>query len=246
MISIKKAASTFSLALLLTTGFVYAETKSVASEQVSHINGATLLKGTYDYLGSLEKYAFKATITNTMIEEGASIVDTRTVQAKVKRPDQFRIDSKGEFINRSAYLSGGVFTMIDNDEKYYASVNSVGNIDSTLDTINRKLGIVLPTSTLLYSDMSKFIHPRRVQNFGTRKVSGVACNYIAFRQGKTTVHMWIENSDRPLIRAAKIVSPKHGTTDMVINWDVNPGFSDSVFVFKAPKGASNVSIKPVK
>ena len=246
MFSIKKVASTFSLALLLTSGFVYAETNSVAAEQTVQKNGTALLKGTYDYLGSLSKYTFNATITNTRLDEGTGIVDKRQVAAKIKRPDQFRIDSKGEFINRSAFLSNGVFTMIDNGGKYYASVKTNGGIDKTLDMINKKLGIVLPTSTLLHSDMSKFIHPKRVQNFGIRNVGGVACNYIAFKQGGTTVHMWIENSDRPLIRAAKLVSPKRGTTDMVIKWNTNSGFSDSVFVFKAPKGASNVSIKPVK
>lgn len=246
MFSIKKVTSTFSLALLLTSAIVYAETNSAAVEQTARQNGAALLKGTYDYLGSLDKYIFTANITNTILEEGVSIVDKRQVTAKVKRPDQFRIDSKGEFINRTAYLSNGVFTMIDNDEKYYASVKTNGDIDKTLDMINRKLGIVIPTSTLLHSDMSKFIHPKRVENFGTRNVGGVVCNYIAFKQGGTTVHMWIEDSDRPLIRAAKIVSPKSGTTDMVIKWDTTPGFADSIFVFKAPRGASNVSIKPVK
>lgn len=242
----KKTASVLSLALLFTSGFVYAEANSAAVEQRTQLDGKSLLKGSYDYLGSLQKYAFNTTITNTVTEEGETIVDKRRVSAKIKRPDRFRIDSKGDFINRSVYLADGVFTMIDNNEKYYASVKTGGGIDKTLDMINRKLGIVIPTSTLMHSDMSKFIHPRRVQNFGARMVSGVACNYIAFRQGGSIVHLWIEDSDRPLIRAAKIITPKHGTTDMVIKWDTNPGFSDSVFVFKAPRGASNVSIKPVK
>jgi len=246
MFSLKRTALACSLALLITSGAVYAETTVAQTKQTSPIAAASLLKGSYDYLGSLEKYAFTASISNTILEEGKVISDKREVIAKVKRPDQFRIDTKGDFINRSIYLSNGVFTMIDNKEKYYASVKTNGGIDKTLDMINSKLGIVLPTSTLLHSDMAKFIHPRSVQNFGTRTLSGVECNYIAFKQKGTTVHLWIENSDRPLIRAAKIITPKSGTTDMVIKWDTNPGFSDSVFVFKAPKGASNVSIKPEK
>lgn len=245
MIQVKKLVTVVSLAVLLTSGTVYAESTTQMT-QASQQSGKSLLKGAYSYLGSLQKYAFKATINNIQKEEGSTIADKRTVAAKVKRADQFQIDSKGDFINRSSYLSNGVFTMIDNGEKYYASVKTNGGIDKTLDTINRKLGIVLPVSTLLHSDMAKFIHPNRVQSFGTRMLAGVECNYVAFKQRGTTVHMWIENSDRPLIHAAKIISPKSGTTDMVIKWDTNPGFSDSVFVFKAPKGASNVSIKPAK
>jgi len=245
MLQVKKLLTVISLAAVLTSGTVYAD-NTTQTTQLSEQNGKALLKGAYDYLGSLQKYAFTATINNTIKDDGKSIKDKRTVSAKVKRPDQFRIDSKGDFINRSSYLSNGVFTMIDNDEKYYASVKTNGGIDKTLDMINRKLGIVLPTSTLLHSDMAKFIHPKRVQNFGVRTLAGVECNYIAFKQKSTTVHLWIENSDRPVIHAAKIISPDSGMTDMVIKWDTNPGFSDSVFVFKAPQGASNVSIKPEK
>lgn len=243
----KKMASALSLALLLASGSLYAEgDNSAVIVPAEQNNGAALLKESYDYLGSLKKYAFQANITNTVTEDGTEIVDKRAVDVKIKRPSQFRIDSKGDVINRSIYLSDGLFTMIDNNEKYYATVNTGGGIDKTLDMVNQKLGIILPTSTLMHSDMSKFIHPKKVQSFGIQKVGGVACNYIAFKQNKTTVHMWIENSDKPLVRAAKVITPKEGTTEMVMKWDTDPDFSDSVFIFKAPEGASNISIKPVK
>ena len=244
----KKAVTVLSLSLLLASGSLYAETTTPMT-QAAQIDASTLLKKSYTYLGSLNKYAFKASVTNSVDVDGEDVVMKRIADVKVKRPDQFRIDSKGENFNRSSYLSNGVFTMIDNDEKYYASVKTGKGIDGTLDMINKKLGIVIPLSTLMHSDMDKFIHPKKVQYFGTRTVSGVECNYIAFRQRSTVVHLWIENSDTPLVRSAKIVTDDKsdkGTTDMVIKWDTKPGFSDSVFVFKAPKGASHISIRPAK
>ncbi len=249
MIELKKVLSTLSLAVLLASSTVYADAQSTEGTQNTEVNGAKLLKKSYTYLGALDRYAFSATVTNDVDVDGQSVTDKRTAEVKVNRPDQFRVDSKGDNINRSLYLSSGVFTMIDNDEKYYASVKTGGGIDKTLDMINRKLGIVVPLSTLMHSDMAKFIHPRKVQYFGTRDVGGVACDYIAFKQGKTTVHLWVENAGEPLIRAAKIITDTKddkGTTDMVITWDTKPSFSDSVFVFKAPKGASNIAIKPAK
>ncbi len=249
MIDIKKLLSTFSFAVLLASSTVYADAQSTAVTQNTEVNGAKLLKESYTYLGALDRYAFSATVTNDVDVDGQSVVDKRIAEVKVKRPDQFRVDNKGDNINRSLYLSSGVFTMIDNDEKYYASVKTGGGIDKTLDMINRKLGIVVPLSTLLHSDMAKFIHPRKVQYFGTRDVAGTVCNYIAFKQGKTTVHLWIQNSGEPLIRAAKVITNAKndkGTTDMVIKWDTKPSFADSVFIFKAPKGASNIAIKPAK
>ena len=248
MIRVKKAAAVLTLSLSLASGFVYANADTPTTEK-AEVNAATLLKNSYNYLGALDKYAFTASVTNSVDVDGEDVVLKRVADVKVKRPDRFRIDSKGENFNRSSYLSNGVFTMIDNDEKYYATVKTGKGIDGTLDMINEKLGIVIPLSTLLHSDMAKFIHPKKVQYFGTRTVSGVECNYIAFRQGSTVVHLWIENSDTPLVHSAKIVTNdknERGTTDMVITWNTKPGFSDSVFVFKAPKGAFNVSVRPAK
>ncbi len=249
MIYVKKIATVVSLAVLLASGTVYAESTSTPMVQEAQKDGAVLLKNSYTYLGDLVRYAFKADLTNEINVDGGSIITKRTSEVKVKRPDQFRVDSKSEYINRSFYLSNGVFTMIDNNEKYYASVKTGGNIDQTLDKINKKLGIALPLATLLHSDMVKFIHPKRVQYFGTQTVNGVECDYIAFKQKNTVVHLWIENSESPLIRAAKIFTNRKsetGRTEMILKWDIKPGFSDSVFVFKAPKGASNISIKPAK
>ncbi len=246
---IQHISGTLSLALLLSSSSVYADTKQTEAVQSAQMNGAKLLKESYAYLGALKRYEFDATVTNKVNVDGQSIQDSRMVEVKVRRPDQFRIDSKGNHIDRSMYLSSGIFTMIDNNEKYYTSVKTGGGIDKTLDMINRKLGVVVPLSTLLHSDMAKFIHPKRVQYFGLRNVGDIKCHYIAFRQGHTTVHLWIQSVNAPLIRAAKIVTDAKndkGTTDMVVTWDTKPHFSDSVFIFHAPKGASNISIKPAK
>ena len=245
MIYVKKVATLVSLALLLGSSSLLAQSNAM-EQQVVQKDGSALLKGSYNYLGALDKYAFDASITNTVVVDGANVVGKRTSDVKVNRPAQFRVDTKGDYINRSVYLSNGVFAMIDNKEKYYATVNTGGDIDKTLEQISKKLGIVLPISTLMHSNMGKFNQPKRVQYFGTRDVSGVECNYIAYKRGGTTVHLWIENSNTPVIRSAKIITAEKGTTDMVMKWDTNPGFSDSAFIFKAPKGASNVSIKPAK
>jgi hypothetical protein len=247
MKDVKKIISLFSLTVFLASTSLYADSSSASEEKVEK-SALTLLKNSYNYLGSLQKYAFKATVVNRD-HEGNEIVERKhTAKAKVLRPSQFRVDSKSDIFNRSVYLSNGVFTMMDNKEKYYARVETGTDIDETLEYINKRLGIVLPLSTLLHSDMGKFFKPKKVKYFGTRTVTGVECNYVAFRKGSTTVHLWIENSDTPLVRVAKIITDDkqgRGTTDLVLKWNVKPHFSNSVFVFKAPKGSSNVSIRPV-
>ena len=245
MIYIKKVATALSLSMLLATSSVYAD-NNIEATQNTQLNAAKLLKDTYSYMGTLDRFSLDATITNNYTGDTTQIVEKRHSDVKVDRPSQFRVDTKGDYIDRTVYLDNGVFTMMDNKEKYYASVNTGKNIDQTLVKIRKDLGIVLPLSTLIHSDMNKFIKPRKVKYFGTRDLSGVECNYIAFKMGKTIVHMWIENSNTPLIRSAKIVTKSKGTTDMVLKWDTKPNFKNNVFTFKASKNASNVSIRAEK
>ncbi len=250
MIYTKHIATALSMSLFLASGFAFADggSSSTAVRQQVQKNASQILKGSYGYLKSLQKYSFRATVIDSFESDGKNIVIKHTSDAKVMRPSQFKVDSIGENINRTVYLSNGIFTLMDNDEKYYASVKTGKGIDGTLDYISKKLGIVLPLSTLLHSDMNKFIHPKRVQYFGTKVISGTECNYIAFRQKNTTVHLWIENSSTPFIRAAKIVTDiknNKGTTDMTIMWNTDSDFLESIFLFKAPKDASNVSMVPV-
>jgi len=146
MIDVKRFTAALSITLLLTLSSGYADSKTIPVEQHTEKSGVKVLKNSYDYLGSLKKYAFTATVTNEVEIDGEKIVGKRISKAKVKRPDQFRVDTKSDYIDRTVYLSEGLFTMMDNKEKYYAHVKTSTNIDKTLEYINKKLGIVLVVS----------------------------------------------------------------------------------------------------
>jgi len=247
MINVKNIVTVLSVVALMTTTSAIADSKTeVSTQQVVKKNAKKLLSNSYSYLASLQKYSFEATVVDKVEDYDSSMTLARKSSVKIDRPSKFRVDSKSKFIDRTSYLSDGKFTMIDNSEKYYATVETKKNINKTLEYIGRKLGIAMPLATLMRSDMTKVVKIKRVQYFGTRDVYGVECNYIAFKHKKSTVHLWIENSDTPLIRAATIITPSSGKTDIVVNWDITPNFSDSIFVFNAPKNASNISIIPAK
>lgn len=246
MTGILKRALWTVVSMAILSGTVIAASSTEVKSNTQAKDGKVLLKKSYDYLGSLTKYAFTANVTNTVMNDGESTVIKREAKVKVHRPDKFRIDSKSDTVDRTLYLSDGKFTIMDNQEKYYAQVDAPKNIDKTLEEINRRLGIRVPLSTLLHSDMSRYIHPKKVFYFGLVEVNGVPCDYIAFKQRNTVVHLWIEDSQTPVVRSAKIITPKSGTTDMAIRWDTSGKFSDDLFLFKAPKGASKISIKPAK
>ena len=222
--------------LLLFTAFTHADNKK---------SGIDILNESYDYQGSLDRYEVVSKVIFETIEDGETYEDIRIIKAKIDRPDKVRSDNSGDIVDRSVYLSNGIFTIIDNTEQYYAQVNTSKNVDEALDQITEELGIIIPTATLLHSDMSKYIKPKEVTYFGKKTVAGVACNYIAFKRHGNEVHLWIEDSDSPLVKNV-VVLGKDFKMEMATNWDTNPKFSDKVFEFQPSKDASKISIVPAK
>ena len=205
-----------------------------------------VINNAYQYLGSMDKYAFKAVVSEDAVEDG-QIVKTykQNVSAKVSRPNMLRVDTKGDIKNRSNYINNGLYTMIDYDLGYYAQVKTPKSIDGALDFIFTKLGIKSPMASLFYSDMHKRVKFNKGKYFGTVEVGGVECDYVAFKNQTREVHAWIATGEKPLVKTYSVIdtdtqgNPRMNTS---LTWIKNSSFSDSDFIFKAPKGASKISI----
>ena len=223
-------------------GFLLSTTSLVAADK----SAKSIIKNAYQYLGSMDKYAFQAVVSEDAVESG-EIIKTykQNVSAKVARPDKLRVDTKGDVKDRSTYINHGLFTMIDHDFGYYAQLKTPTTIDGTLDTIFTKFGIKAPMASLFYSDMNKRVKFKNSKYFGTMDVAGVECDYVAFKNSIREIHVWIATGDKPLVKTYSIIdtttegNPRMNTS---LVWSVNPKISESDFVFKAPKGVSKISV----
>jgi len=207
-----------------------------------------ILKKAYQYIGSLDTYTFNAVVLNDDIIEDASVKHYQhNVSVKVDRPDDLRIDIKGDVKDRSIYLHEGIFTIYDHNVGYYGQLKlPKKSIDSALDYIFDKYGIKAPLAALIYSDMEKRSKFTKSVYFGTRMVSGVECDYVAFRNAQNEVHVWITRGEHPLIKSFTLINkdekgePK---TSANIKWDIHAKISKDEFIFTAPKRAFPISIK---
>ncbi len=227
----KKAFGIVSLGLLLSSTNLLAEEKSVKD----------IVSNAYAQIGSMDKYAFTAVVIDNDTFEGETVSYTQNVSVKIERPGKLRVDNKGEIKDRSSYINNGLFTMIDHGFGYYGQLKTPKTIDATLDFIFDKYGIRTPLSTLMYSDMNKRIKFKTKKYFGTVDIAGVECDYVAFKNNTREIHVWITTGEKPLVKTFSIID---GDTrvNTSLTWDTNPKFSDSDFVFKAPKGAEKISI----
>jgi len=230
--------------LMLWSMIIAGNSMLVASEK----SALEIANKVYQTIGSMERYAFDAVVTEQEMKEGIALQKhRRDISVKVHRPGSLRVDVKGDFRDRSTYIHDSVFTMIDHQEGYYGQLKTADTIDGTLDEIFEQFGIRAPLASLIYSDMDKRAKFKQGKYFGVMQVAGIACDYIAFKSADREVHAWITHGEHPkvinysIIETAQAGQPRTNTT---IRWKENPKIEKSDFIFKAPKGAQQISIRP--
>ncbi len=225
-------------------GFLLGSTQLFASEK----SASDVMIKAFKHTGSMDKYGFKAVIVeNTTLEDGTPVTYRYDTTVKVDRPGKIRVDTKGEFLNRSNYINAGLYTIIEHGHGYYGQLTVPKDLDKALDSIFKNYDIKAPLSSLVYSDMKNRMKFKSSKYFGTANVDGVACDYVAFKNGKREVHAWITTGNEPLVKAYSIIdttTQPHIRTNTTISWGKSSSVRDSDFIFKAPKGAAKISVLP--
>ena len=212
----KKALCVVGLGLLLSGTTLVAAEKSAGD----------VINNAYQYLGSMDKFAFNAVVLEDAVENGEIVkIYKQNVSAKISRPNNLRVDTNGDIKNRSTYMNNGTFTIMDHDFAYYGQAETPKSIDGTLDLIFTKFGIKAPMASLFYSDMNKRVKFKSGKYFGTVDVAGVECDYVAFRNNTREIHIWITTGDKPLVKTYSVIDtdtlgdPRMNTT---LTWIKNP------------------------
>jgi hypothetical protein len=216
----------------------------------SEKNALEVLKGAYNYLGSLEKYAFEAVVVHEATNRDDTLINYKDrVKVKVSRPDNLWVDIKGNDRERTNYLHNGIYTMVDHIFGFYGEINTSMGIDGSLEYILNHFGINAPLSALVFSDMNKRINIKKSRYFGTKEVLGVECDYVAFRTKKREVHVWIATGERPLVQAFSVFDrdikgkPRVNTT---LSWKLDGKIKESDFIFVAPKEVLKIGVESAR
>jgi len=231
-----KSAQKFLLAtglgLLLGTSTLLGDSMSVKE----------IAKKVYTAIDNHQTYAFDAIIVNHS-DDGKN---QHNVSVKVNRPNQLRVDVRGDIRNRSNYLNNGQFTIYDHDKNYYLDLETPKSIEKTLDVMFDKFEMKMPLAQLIYTNMGDRIKFDRSKNFGIVDLEGVECHYIALSDKYKEVHVWVTTGDTPLVKHYRIVdktSENNAYKSTTIYWKNSNSVSASDFVFTKPKNAKEVFIK---
>ena len=236
----KKLLCTAGVALLLSSTNLFSADQSARN----------ILNNAYQYIGSMDKYAFTAVIIDDELQDNVTREKYKhTAGVKVDRPGKLRVDTTGTVKNRTSYLNDGSFTMIDHGQNYYGQIKTPKTINDALDVLFEKFGIRVPLAQLIYSGMDNKVKFSTSKYFGTKDVGGVECDYVAFKNGTREIHVWIATGDKPLVKSYSIIDTSTDSASRIntsVSWNSNANISDSDFVFVAPKGSSKIVVNRAK
>ncbi|RLA70414.1 MAG: hypothetical protein DRG09_03245 [Epsilonproteobacteria bacterium] len=199
------------------------------------------------HTASLNSYLFKTnTSEKEALEDGTFVTYKYTTNVKVQRPGKLRIDTKGQYLNRTITVNNGLYTVMRHNDNTYSQMNVPKDIDHAIKAILHKYKLKKePLAALVYGDVASHVKLHKGLYIGSEKLDDRHCDHVRFVKSNREVDIWVTQSDTPQIIAYNIKDTSEQPfvyTQTKINWDEKVNIEESDFVFKAPIKSSKVAI----
>jgi hypothetical protein len=208
-----------------------------------------IMKRMSAFLAGRPRFALEAEEHFDEVSDNAPRLQLTNVRRlAVVRPDRFAADATGDTLNRVTVYDGHTLSVLDKPRNTYFTVDAPATVDATLDAIADEFGIVVPLSDLLYADPYAVLMEGVLygEYRGVHRAAGVPCHHLAFTQEDIEWQIWIDAGDEPLPRKLLIAYvdepgvPQYSAT--ITRWSLEPAFTDELFHFEPPEGASKVAL----
>jgi hypothetical protein len=202
------------------------------------------------HLQSLKRFSIVTTLTGErVLADGQKLQHTATAQLDVARPNSLRAAMRSARSDRDLYFDGKTVTLWTPAQKYYASVPFTDTLSELVERLNERYGIEVPLSDLFVwgTPAAPLDKIESAMNAGQDFIGKDLCDHYAFRQGQIDWQIWIATGSKPLPRKLVIgnrADEARPQSVSVIEWNLKPAFSDAVFRFVPPKGATAIEILP--
>jgi hypothetical protein len=243
------------LAMSLAAPSAHAQTAPAASQSAaSAVDPASIqaLKDMGAFLQTLKRFRVSTELTGErVLADGQKLQHTATADMDVERPNKLRALMHSARSERELVYDGKTVTLYTPAQKYYSTVELVDTIGGLSRRLEERYGVELPLSDLFLwgTPAAPLDKIESAMNAGQDFVGNDLCDHYAFRQAKADWQIWITTGSRPLPRKVVITNRTDEARPQsvsLIDWNLKPKFTDSVFKFTPPKGASKIEIVPLK
>lgn len=242
----------FAMAMLALAPAHGQQAATTAAENPVDPAAVQALKDMGAYLQTLKRFRVTTDLTGErVLADGQKLQHAATASLDVQRPNMVRISTETAQSHRVLTYDGKTVTLYTPAEKYYSSVPFTGSLDALADALETRFGVQIPLQDLFLwgTSAAPIDKIESAMNAGQDIVDNVVCDHYAFRQGTIDWQIWIQAGGKPLPRRLVITNradearPQSTST---IDWDLSPGFKNSIFTFVAPQGAKKIELVPLK
>jgi len=211
-----------------------------------------ILKSMLTYLGSLPAFTMAFDIDNEIVDlEGQKLQFSSAAAITIQRPGKLHIHRQGAYADVEILFNGNTLTLYGKGKNVYMQMESPGNIDHAIRTIEIETGLDAPGADLLldnaYAGLTGGVTSGAY--LGTAFVHGIECHYLTFRSPKVDWQLWVQTGKTPLpmkyIITTKWVTSAPQYSIRFRDWNVKPKVTANHFSFTVPAGAEKIDEIPV-
>jgi hypothetical protein len=203
-----------------------------------------LLREMGSYLKTAKQFTFHAEIaSDELLPSGQKIQYGASNSVFVRRPDRLHAASQSDLGSKRFWYDGKSMTLLDLDERFYATVEAPPEIDEAMDHLMERYGFAPPLADLVYKDPYAAVIENVQFGFyvGLHNVEGVACHHLAFVQKFIDWQIWIEDGKqlvpRKVLITYKTMPESPQFTAILSEWDFQTRLSDALFTADFPPTA---------
>jgi len=210
------------------------------------------LKDMGAYLQTLKRFHVSTELTGErVLSDGQKLQHTATADMDVERPDKLRALMHSARSERQLFYDGKTVTLYTPAQRYYSTVEFSGTLGELIGRLRERYAVEVPLSDLFLwgTPAAPLDKIQSAMNAGQDFIDDDLCDHYAFRQANADWQIWITTGSKPLPRKVVITNRADEARPQsvsLIDWNLKPGFKDSVFKFTPPKGATKIEIVPVK
>jgi len=240
--------------LVAPRSFAQSAPASTSVPAANAIDAASIqaLKDMGAFLQTLKRFHVSTEATGErVLADGQKLQHLATAGLDVDRPNKLRAVIRNASSQREIIYDGKTVAFYTPAQKYYSTFEFSEPIGALIDKLEQRYGVQLPLQDLFLfgTPMAQLDKIESAMNAGQDFIDDDLCDHYAFRQGTIDWQIWISAGGKPLPRKIVITNrADEARPQMVslIEWNLKPTFNDSVFKFKAPKGATKIDVVPRK
>jgi hypothetical protein len=211
-----------------------------------------LLRQMGEHLAAAPQISFRIEeLYDAILESGVKVQYRGTASAAVSRPNRLRVRMRGDGFDRQLWYDGERLSLYDAVGRTFADAPVPPKIDAMLDYVASEFGVTSSLSDLLYSSPYEILIEKVKAGYylGRHSVRGELAHHLVFVQDNVDWQIWIADSIRPF--PLKFVihfknEPGHPSyIAWLMDWDVSPELSESLFGFSPPLDATKQSFESI-